>query len=319
MTILVLAAQDDWPTDRVVKTLTDRGADVFRLDTTEFPLAARMGARIDADQGWTGTLETDHRHARWEDITAVYYRTPGPFTWPEGMSEPERRFAAAQARSGLGGLITTLDCRWVSHPAAMSRAEYKPHQLNVARKVGLRIPPTLLTSRAQDVREFADHVGGPLIVKPVASPVLVEGDGMKTVYTKLLAPDDLVDLTGLDTTVHLFQAWVEKAYEVRLNVVGDRLFAAKVIAGSAAAHIDWRADYNSLTYETTSVPRDVASAVLRYMDEMELAFGALDFIVDEGGTWWMLECNPCGQWDWIEGATGQPISEAIADELQGVR
>lgn len=319
MTILVLASQDDWPTDRVVKTLTDRGADVFRLDTTEFPLTARMGARIDTAHAWSGTLETDHRSTRWEDITAVYYRTPGPFTWPEGMSEPERRFAAAQARSGLGGLITTLDCWWVSHPAAMSRAEYKPHQLATARAVGLNIPPTLLTSRAADVREFADHVGGPLITKPVASPVLVEGDGMKTVYTRLLGPDDLADLTGIDTTVHLFQAWVEKDYEVRLNIVGNHLFATKIIAGSAASHIDWRSDYTSLTYETTYVPPDVADKALRYMDEMELAFGALDFVVDPDGVWWMLECNPCGQWDWIQGATGQLIAEAIADELQGPR
>ncbi|MEU7317100.1 hypothetical protein [Streptomyces sp. NPDC007083] len=30
-----------------------------------------------------------------------------------------------------------------------------------------------------------------------------------------------------------------------------------------------------------------------------------------------LEANPCGQWDWIEHATGLPLAQAIADELQG--
>lgn len=31
-----------------------------------------------------------------------------------------------------------------------------------------------------------------------------------------------------------------------------------------------------------------------------------------------LEANPCGQWDWIEHATGLDIARAIADELRGV-
>ncbi|MFJ2719350.1 ATP-grasp ribosomal peptide maturase [Streptomyces sp. NPDC087437] len=316
--VLVIAARDDWPTDRVVKTLTDGGAEVFRMDTAEFPKDLTLAGRIDARRGWAGGLASPHRAVDLADITAVYYRAPNAFALPATMSEPERRFAAAQARSGLGGIITALDCRWVSHPAAMSRAEYKPLQLATARACGLAIPATLITNNADAVRAFVGDVGGQVVCKPVASPVLIEDDQLKTVYTRRLTEGDLSDLRGIDTTAHLFQAWVDKAHEVRLTVVGERLLAAEVHAGSDAAHTDWRSDYASLTYQVTEVPADVADGVRRYMDRLALRFAAMDFIVGPDRQWTFLEANPCGQWDWIEHATGLPIAQAIADELQGV-
>lgn len=316
--ILVLAEQGDWPTDRVVRILTDRGAEVFRMDTCEFPIDATLDAWISAGHGWIGSLSTAHRDLDLARVEACYYRTPTAFRFPPGMTEPERRFAAAQARSGLGGVLSALSCRWVSHPANMSRAEYKPVQLAAARRAGLRIPATLITNRAGAVREWAAGIDGPIVAKPIASPVFIEGDELKTVYTRRLEPADLDDLTGIDTTAHMLQAWVPKQHEVRLTVVGDRLLAAEIHADSPQAHVDWRTDYRSLRYKITEVPPDVASGVRVLMRALGLAFAAIDLVVDDEDRYWLLEVNPCGQWDWIQHATGLPIAEAIADELQGI-
>ncbi|MCC3772938.1 ATP-grasp ribosomal peptide maturase [Streptomyces sp. UNOC14_S4] len=321
--VLVIAARNDWPTDRVVKALTERGAEVFRMDTSEFPQDLVLAGRIDARRGWAGGLATSYRAIDLADVSAVYYRAPNAFRLAPGMSEPERRFAAAQARAGLGGVISALRCRWVNHPAAMSRAEYKPIQLAAAHECGLVIPPTLITNSPDAVRAFAGDVAGPLVCKPVASPVFIEADELKVAYTRKLAEHDLADLRGIDATAHLFQAWVDKAHEIRLTVAGDRLLAAEVHAGSSEAHVDWRSDYRSLTYRATETPddvatADVATAVRRLMRRLDLRFAALDFIVSPSGEWTFLEANPCGQWDWIQHATGLPIAEAIADELTGV-
>ncbi|MGW1056331.1 hypothetical protein [Streptomyces sp. NPDC002521] len=132
------------------------------------------------------------------------------------------------------------------------------------------------------------------------------------------AEDDFADLRGIETTAHMFQAWSDKAHEVRLTVVADRLLAAEIHAGSDAAHTDWRSDYRSLTYEVTEVPDAVAAGVRSYMDRLSLRFAAMDFIVGPDGSWTFLEANPCGQRDWIEHATGLPIAQAIAGEPQGV-
>ncbi|MFI1014390.1 ATP-grasp ribosomal peptide maturase [Streptomyces sp. NPDC020965] len=317
-TVLVIAARDDTPTDRIVQILAERGVEVFRMDTADFPEHLEMSARIDQEHTWSGELRTSRRTAPLADVTAVYCRAPGAFVFPEEMSLPERRFAAAQARAGLGGVVNALaPLRWVSHPATMARAEYKPVQLAEARRAGLRISPTLITNRADSVRRFAAEIPGPIVCKPLANPVLIEGGELKSVYTRRLTEADLSDLTGIGTTAHLFQAWVDKAYEVRLTVVGDRQFATEVHAGSGAAYEDWRSDYGSLSYAATETPPQIADAVDRLLAGLGLRFAALDFVVSPAGEWTFLEANPCGQWDWIAHATGQPIAEAIADELQG--
>ncbi|MEV6758466.1 ATP-grasp ribosomal peptide maturase [Streptomyces sp. NPDC051214] len=316
--VLIIAAPDDWPTDRIVVELERRGGEVFRMDTADFPQHLNLAGRIDQGRAWTGDLTTRHRTVELSRVGAVYYRTPGAFRFPPGMSGPEERFAAAQARAGLGGVLSALQCRWVNHPTAMARAEYKPVQLASARVCGLRIPSTLVTNRPEEVATFAAQTGGRIVYKPVSSPVLIETGQLKSVYTQRLRPEDLEDLVGIDTTVHLFQAWVDKEYEVRLTVVGERMFAVAIHAGSQAAHEDWRSDYGSLTYTATTVPDEVSAGMRALMGRLQLRYSAADFIVGPDGRWTFLEVNPCGQWDWIQGASGLPIAEAIADELQGV-
>lgn len=316
--VLIIAASDDWPTDRIVVELERRGVEVFRMDTTDFPQRLALAGRIDQASAWTGELATEHRTVELSRVGAVYYRAPGAFRFPEGMSGPEERFASAQARAGLGGVLSALECRWVNHPTAMARAEFKPVQLAAARACGLRVPPTLVTNRPQDVIAFATEIGRPIVCKPVASPVLIEYGRLKAVYTQRLTLPELEDLRGIDTTAHLFQEWVSKDHEVRLTVVGERMFAAAIHAGSEASYEDWRSDYGALSYTTTTVPDDVAAGVRRLMERLQLRYGAADFIVGPGGEWTFLEVNPCGQWDWIQGATGLPIAEAIVDDLQGV-
>ncbi|MEE4598469.1 hypothetical protein V2J94_42675 [Streptomyces sp. DSM 41524] len=164
-TILVIAARDDWPTDRVVNVLTNRGVRVFRMDTADFPQRAILAGRIDTRRGWSGRLANSHRAVELSDIEAVYFRAPHQFRLVDGMSEAERRFAAAQARAGFGGVISALDARWVNHPAAMTRAEYKPIQLAAARECGLTIPATLVTNDPDAVRAFAEDTPGPIICK----------------------------------------------------------------------------------------------------------------------------------------------------------
>ncbi len=136
------------------------------------------------------------------------------------------------------------------------------------------------------------------------------------VYTHLLTDDDLADLRGVHHTAHLFQEYVPKVFEVRLTVVGDEFFAAKIATSSATyTQVDWRRDYDSHTYEVIDTPVEIRSAVTAYMTGTGLTFGAFDFVVTPDHEWVALECNPEGQWGWIEENTGLPIADAIARHL----
>ncbi len=45
-------------------------------------------------------------------------------------------------------------------------------------------------------------------------------------------------------------------------------------------------------------------------------FGAFDFAVTTGGEWIMFECNPFGQYGWLEDALDLPVTSALADLLE---
>lgn len=77
--------------------------------------------------------------------------------------------------------------------------------------------------------------------------------------------------------------------------------------------MDWRAEYQSLTYEPITCPYGMGRALVRFLAGFGLNFGAFDFAVTADGAWWFLECNPDGRWAWLEDAAGLPITHAIAD------
>jgi hypothetical protein len=152
VTVLVLTQQFDPTADLVIEALAARGERLFRCDAADFP--ERLVLFADLDGGWTGELRTDCRTIALESVHAVYYRRPSRFEFAEGMSSTERRFAAAEARLGFGGIVASLPCVWLNHPHRISEAEYKPVQLAAAVRCGLRVPRTIVTNDPQRARAF---------------------------------------------------------------------------------------------------------------------------------------------------------------------
>jgi glutathione synthase/RimK-type ligase-like ATP-grasp enzyme len=171
----------------------------------------------------------------------------------------------------------------------------------------------VITSDPGHAREFIGS--GPVVYKGLGGGVLGPGGTRRFLPVTLVSADEIDD--GVTGTAHLFQERVPKAFEVRLTVIGDRMFPVAIHAGSEAARLDWRSDYPSLTYEPVDIPPTVAKGVRRLMDELRLYFGALDFAVTPEGRWVLFEVNPNGQWHWLAVRAGVPLVEAMADALQG--
>jgi len=313
MTVLILSAAGDWSAEQVAAQLAERGVPHAWIDSGDFPQRLDLTAEL-GPAAWLGTLASPAHVVDLAEVTAVFYRRPNDFDLPAGMSGPERQFARAQARVGLGGILAGLPARWINHPSALAEAEYKPRQLVTARQLGMTVPATLITNTAAAVKAFADRHRD-LIVKPLAEPIVQEADTYTAVWTRRLGPQDLVDLTGVASTAHLFQQWVPKQFEVRLTVVGDRLFPVAIHAASDAARVDWRSDYDALSYELIDCPPAVADQTAGFCQAYGLTFAAFDFVVTDEGRWVFLECNPAGQWGWLAEELDLPIAAAIADEL----
>lgn len=310
-TTLVLTHPFDPTADYVVSELNRRGAPVFRCDPGEFPERLTITAKLD-EAGWAGELRLPERRIRLDRIGCAYYRRPTGFALPSEMSDQVRRWSAAEARMGVGGVLSALP-RWLNHPAEIARAEYKPLQLAQARACRLLVPETLVTNDPAAAAAFVDRIGQ-VVYKPFTSTGVTERGDHRSIYTTPVTPADIDGSVGL--TAHLFQAFIPKEYEVRLTVVDDVFLPARIDAGSEAARIDWRADYDALTYAPLApVPHPVRAGVRALMGRLRLRFSTIDFIVDGDGRWWFVDLNANGQWAWIEDATGLPIAAAIADAL----
>jgi hypothetical protein len=122
---------------------------------------------------------------------------------------------------------------------------------------------------------------------------------------------------AIAATACLFQQHQEKAYEVRLTVVDGQCFAARIDATSERARIDWRADYDSLSYTPIPTPTPIQTAVRNLLSLLRLRFAAIDFIITPADHWVFIgDVTPNGQWAWINELTPH-IASAIADALQG--
>ncbi|MGH3773289.1 MAG: ATP-grasp ribosomal peptide maturase [Pseudonocardiaceae bacterium] len=311
--VVILTHRFDPTADKVVDELNRRGVPLFRCDAADFPEKLSAEAEL-VDGRWSGQLRTARRRIDLDDITGIYYRRPTAFEFHPDLSDDEFRWATIQARMGFGGLLASLD-RWLNHPHQIGYAEYKPVQLRQAVACGLRVPRTLITNDPQTAQVFVSDVGH-AVYKPFGGAGISDGDGFRHVFTTKVTADQCAD-PNVSRTMHLFQEWVPKEYEVRLTVVDGRFFAARIDATSEAARVDWRSDYQSISYAVTETPGAVRSQVNALLDALGLRFAALDFIVAPDGRWWFLECNPNGQWAWIEEETGIPITGALADALEG--
>ncbi|MFB0617195.1 ATP-grasp ribosomal peptide maturase [Streptomyces sp. AGS-58] len=306
--VLVVTSLHDPTADVVIRELHDRGVPVVRFDSGDFPASLSVDAEI-TEHGIEGCLSTPSRTADLARVRALYYRRPTGFAFPH-LDEQDARFAVTQARYGLGGVLASLPgCRYVNHPHRIGDAEFKPSGLAAAVDAGLRVPPTLITSSPDAVREFVKRHGS-VIYKPFYNPIYRVDGVSNVVEIAEVLQEDIGD--GVAGTAHLFQKRVRKVADVRVTVIGGDVFCVRIDSDL----LDWRTDYSRLTYTPVQPPAEIEPALYRYLERFGLAFGAFDFCVTEDSQWWFLECNPSGQWYWLETETGLPMCAALADLLE---
>jgi hypothetical protein len=64
-------------------------------------------------------------------------------------------------------------------------------------------------------------------------------------------------------------------------------------------------------------PARIEYLLITLTRELGLSFAAIDLVLNQEGKYFFLEVNPSGQWLWVEDKTGLPISDAVADWLEG--
>ncbi|MFE2103413.1 MULTISPECIES: ATP-grasp ribosomal peptide maturase [unclassified Streptomyces] len=310
MTVLILTTEEDVTADMVVLQLGRAGVPVVRLDPADLTNGVALSGEY-VQGACRGHLSVGGRLVSMNGLRSIWVRRPGDAALRAGQPSAWLTEESAQA---LYGMLRCTGARWMNHPDAARRARHKPWQLRLAQLSGLAVPATLITTFPQAAREFAERFPD-LVVKPVSGAHPQEPP--RAVPTSRVAPD--ADFAAVAFGPTLLQRRIPKRADIRLTVVGERLLAARKPADPDGHpdDIDVRFAPSVSPWLPAEVPPRVAEAVLRYMKDAELAYGAFDFAEDSDGIWWFLECNQSGQFGFVEMDTGQPIAETIAMWLAG--
>lgn len=113
-----------------------------------------------------------------------------------------------------------------------------------------------------------------------------------------------------------WQSYLHKQREWRITIVGRETFDAEIYTDKPAKD-DWRVHQNSaaVEFKRGTFPADQKEKCFEYLDAMGLRVGMFDFVESPDGTITFLECNPNGQYGWLEDSLGFPIADTIANEL----
>jgi glutathione synthase/RimK-type ligase-like ATP-grasp enzyme len=320
--LLVTKSTDNKSVVLVTSALVARGAQVFRLDSDRFPTEVRLALHQPRGRS---TLCAGDAELVLGEVDAVWYRRVAiADRLPPDMDRQDREAAIKESRATLLGMLESFNC-FVMDPVSTVRAsEHKPRQLELACELGLDVPKTLTTNDPRAVRGFWDRCGGRVVVKALSSFAIYDEAGREqVVFTSQLAAEDLEHLDQLSLAPLTFQEHLDKAVELRVTLIGSRVFAAAVDSQALErSRIDWRKAGRELIRSWTpyTLPTAVSQRLLQLTARLGLSYGAVDIVVTPDGRHVFLEINPAGEWFWLDDVFGPgALSTAIAETLLGDR
>jgi len=218
-----------------------------------------------------------------------------------GMQDPRPEVSArahAWYQTVMGWLLSEPGIR-IFNRQMSAAASNKPAALVLARKAGLRIPPTTITNQAGD---FHGEQLDSMIAKPVAG-----GDYCYSL-AEALAKTDL--RSGLAASPAIVQQRLVPP-EIRIYVIGQSAFAFEVRSNS----LDYRVNQDAELILLPQVPQEL-SMLRELMSQLGLDFGAADFKTDpDTGHLVFLELNTSPMFARFDQASQGRVCEAMLREL----
>ena len=311
--ILIITGREDYTADYLILRLNERHIPYVRFNTEDFPFDA--AGVLSSENEWI-YLKKSGRRIDLSQVQSVWYRRPQTSAFPEGFESDAKEFVTRECREFLLGVWRSLPCLWVNHPDKIRLAENKIEQLRRMKLMGMDVPKTLITNDPDAVRDFYDANHGAIVAKTLRQGHGRIGTREYVIYTNAVLADHLQLLETVRHSPVIFQERVEKASDIRVTVVGTKVFATEIHSQQKSVTVvDWRRDTLSLRHTVHELPEQVGQQCAEFVKSYGLTFGALDIVRTPSSEYVFLELNPNGQWAWIEALTHQPITDSLIEVL----
>ena len=313
--VVILSDPHDTHAHAMCEALERKGAQARFLHTPDFPGRTSLTIKPEA-QGPVLTANGADRIEFGSDCASVWLRRPFFANVPEDFDEADRKMIDRECRHMRASFFDLLcpSALWVNPLGTFRLEQCKPTQLAVAQRCGLRIPSTLISNDPQEILAFFKAANGGKVIYKTFNAL---------VPTSLLTEELLSDADVLRWTPGIYQHYVEKDHELRVTVIGSRMFTVRINSQQTARGVvDWReaqwrprGESGDLEFERATLPRPVRAACRKLMRSLGLVYGAIDLIVTPEKEYVFLEVNPSGQFLWVDYETGLPLLDAMSEML----
>jgi len=321
--ILILTSKLDSHVGAVTRHLDASGAPWVRINTEDLPRNVVLEIEPACGAGTVKILDSG-REFSLSEVSAIWHRKPDPVDLSHFTLEPaECDYVEAEFNEVLHGLYALLRERyWINNPLTTRLAHRKLLQLRTAALSGFAVPRTIVTNIPSRASAFAAKAES-LALKSLGALSVTRVDEQKEIHHGLFTRRiNAAELDGhIDKVRHMptqLQEFIPKRAELRITCVGDQYFACRIVVeGNAAAAEDHRFVTKELPHQPIECPAALREPIRRYLDSFGLNFGCFDVAETYSGDYVFFECNPNGQWLWVEELAGLPIGRAVANLLIG--
>ncbi len=172
----------------------------------------------------------------------------------------------------------------------------KLHNLFLAKKLGLKVPNTLVTSTLEELRVFYQKKEN-IITKAIDRASFPYGKKEKLRgLTSTLSDSDLSAKSFFFPSK--FQEKIDKAYELRIFYINKQFYVSAIFSQlDNQTETDFR-NYNNDKPNRTppyKLPIYIEQKLCAFMQKLNMKSGSIDMIVTKQKEYFFLEVNPVGQ------------------------
>jgi len=315
--ILVLTNTVDPHADSVINQLKDSNS-VFRVNTDELLNNFSFDFINDDEDSIARLINPLKLSLNLDDISCIYYRRPEKPT--SNLFTDIEKVLIEEAWHGLYHvLFSAYDKNWLGHPHRDKYASSRVVQLTHAKKVGWKTPPTLISRDPKKIRAFCQKYKD-IAIKPLGEKGATLEQEWVPYFTSRVSAEQISIKSDaeISSTYNYLQQYIPKKNEWRITVIGEDVFPCIIHSQrTEESQTDWRkVHFDTVLHEKGAIPETFKKELIQYLKYLNLPFGAFDFILTPEDEFVFLECNPNGQWLWIEELTGLEISKSIAKWLE---
>ena len=288
--ILVVGAREDPHVRFLADALRETG-EVIHFDYTEFPI---IEIRDDDDISINSEIiESKNSVILWRE-NLTYHKIDNI----DFFDRTEKDFFTTQWNDVINFISFRVPVQnQIKHRGRASAAGSKILSRRFARSAGIAVPKQIITNNYASIAIFVEEQES--VYKTLGT--YLPPKNIPT-YTMTITQDFIENnREHINYTPNLIPEKIVRRYEKRVLLIGDDVFVSDIDVNAFTDDVDWRrVQENKNMFQPGSIDNSTKIKLIEFCKGMNLHTVSFDFIVDKYEEPIFIECNPFGQFLFVE-------------------